>query len=132
MMDSRLPFRGKEVTQVLTRIHRDEGGFTLIELLVTIAILAVLFGIVALSLTGVGSSAEATVESAEEGVVQSAVDIYMAVQRLSTITERDVLDCAVIASGDSDVDFIGFLRHLPTRCLYWWADTGEVTQCSCP
>jgi type II secretory pathway pseudopilin PulG len=104
----------------------------LVELLVTIAILAVLFGIVALSLRGIGSGAESTVESAELGVVQSAADIYMADQNAATITERVVGDCAVIASTDTDVDFIGFLRHLQTRCSYWWTTAGEVTQCSCP
>ncbi|MGM0374193.1 MAG: type II secretion system protein, partial [Chloroflexota bacterium] len=31
---------------------KEEGGFTLVELLVTIAILAVLFGVVTLTLTG--------------------------------------------------------------------------------
>lgn len=130
MMDSRLPFRGKEVKQVLTRIHRDEGGFTLVELLVTIAILAVLFGIAALGLAGVGSSAESEVESAEKGVVQSAVDIYMADQNLATITARGT--AAVIAATDTDAPFKTYLRHLPTRCPYSWTDAGEVSQGTCP
>ena len=132
MMDSRLPFRGKEVRQVLTRIHRDEGGFTLIELLVTISILAVLFGIVALSLTGVASSATTQVNAAELGVVQSAVDIYMAVQNSSTITARTTAD--EIESGDisGDAPFATYLRQLPTRCQYTWNTSGTVSQGTCP
>lgn len=132
MPDSRLQFRGKEVNGMLKRIHRDEGGFTLVELLVTISILAVLFGIVALGLSGVGSSAESDVEDAELGVVQSAVDIYMADQNAATITGRLVGDADVIDTGDSDAPFKIYLRHLPTRCDYWWTAEGEVTQSSCP
>ena len=129
MMDSRLPFRGKEVKQMWKRIHRDQGGFTLIELLVTISILAVLFGIVALSLTGLGSSAEATVESAEEGVVQSAVDIYMAAVLTDTITARATAD--YITSADTEAPFNIYLRHMPTNCKYSWDTDGEVSQGTC-
>ena len=132
MPDSRLQFRGKEVNGMLKRIHRDEGGFTLVELLVTIAILAVLFGIVALKLAGVGSNAEVTVNAAELGTVQSAVDIYMAVENKDTITGRAEVDTDVIDTGDADAPFNIYLRHMPTRCDYWWTTTGEVTQSSCP
>lgn len=107
---------------MLKKLHRAEGGFTLVELLVTIAILAVLFGVVTLSLTGVGSGAEDTVISAECGVVQSAIDIYMADNNLSTITEQS-------SSGPvtSSADFSGFLRDLPTEYDYTWTDTGDLT-----
>jgi prepilin-type N-terminal cleavage/methylation domain-containing protein len=60
------------------KFFKAEGGFTLVELLVTLAILGVLFGIVTLTLSGVGSNAQTTVCDAELEVVQASVDIYLA------------------------------------------------------
>jgi prepilin-type N-terminal cleavage/methylation domain-containing protein len=116
--------------KLMKRLRNEEAGFTLIELLVTIAILGVLFGIVTLTLTGVGSSAETTVEAAELGVVQSAVDIYMADGNYATITARGTGD--VIDTGDADAPFNIYLRSMPTRCDYTWTAAGVVTQSSCP
>ena len=106
-------------------LFNDEGGFTLVELLVTIAILGVLFGIVTLTLSGVGSDAEATVIVAECGVVQSAADIHLAEDTGNSITPRLAGAVNVIASGD--VEFDTYLRDLPTEYTYYWTDTGDVT-----
>lgn len=124
MPGSRLQFRGKEVNGMFKRIHRDEGGFTLVELLVTISILAVLFGIVALSLAGVGANAEKEVKAAELGVVQSAVDIYMAVNNVITVTAST--SCATIAGGGTD--FSKYLRR-DTKYSYAWDTDGKVSKC---
>lgn len=133
MPDSRLQFRGKEVNGMFKRIHSNEGGFTLVELLVTISILAVLFGIVALGLAGVGSNAEVEVQKAELGIVQSAVDIYMADQNLSSLVD-DRTVAAKIVEGDiiDDAPFATYLRHLPTTYCYTWDTDGEVAQPPCP
>lgn len=112
------------------KLVKGEGGFTLIELLVTIAILGVLFGIVTLTLTGVGSNAQTTVCTAELGVVQSSIDIYMAVNNLSTITARTT--AAVIDSGDTDAPFNTYLRSMPTEGTYTWTTAGVATQAACP
>ena len=80
---------------------KDERGFTLIELLVVIAILAVLFGVTALALNGIGSNAETETMAAELDVVQTAVDVYMAENNTDTVTaettghDRWSCDCRV-------------------------------------
>ncbi|MFP3855329.1 MAG: type II secretion system protein, partial [Anaerolineales bacterium] len=60
-----------------SQLLQEDHGFTLVELLVTLSILAVLFGIVTLSLAGVGSDAVDKTAIGECGVVQSAADIYL-------------------------------------------------------
>jgi len=115
---------------MLERIHRGEGGFTLVELLVTIAILALLFGIAALGLGGLTVNSTTQLRAAELAVVQSAVDIYMAVSATDTgvpdIPERT--GAAKITTGtETDSPFRTYLRHLPTSYLYTWTTDGVVT-----
>lgn len=114
---------------MMKRLMIEESGFTLIELLVTIAILSVLFGIVTLTLGGLGANAESTVEAAETEVVQSAIDIYMADQNVSTITARTPAD--YIYATDGDAPFNTYLRSMPTKCEYEWTSAGDVTQGAC-
>jgi len=124
---------------MLKKFHKAQGGFTLVELLVTIAILAVLFGIVTLTLTGVGSDAEDTVNAAEKAVVQSAIDIHMADNNLGTITAKGTaacLDGTEVLFDDSDGttdDTIGQYLRLETssQCEYSWTQEGLVSQANC-
>jgi prepilin-type N-terminal cleavage/methylation domain-containing protein len=117
--------------RIIKKLANEETGFTLIELLVTIAILGVLFGIVTLTLTGVGANAQTTTCTAELGVVQSAVDVYMAVNNLSTLAAGDQVSDAQIDSGDTAWGD-AYLRSMPTLGNYTVAADGVVTAGTCP
>jgi prepilin-type N-terminal cleavage/methylation domain-containing protein len=112
----------KEGLHMVRRLLEEEGGFTLVELLVTISILAVLFGIVTLTLTGVGTDAENAVIEAECGVVQSAIDIFMADNNVATISAQ--ASSGPVTSG---ADFAAYLRNLPTEYNYTWTADGTLT-----
>lgn len=120
---------------MLQNLIKEEGGFTLVELLVTIAILAVLFGVVTLSLTGVGSDAETTVNDAELGVVQSAVDIAIADHNIGTVATPSA-SCTTLDGNeeldpdDATVTIGDYLRLQSgsTKCVYDWDSDGNVVQ----
>ncbi len=120
------------------KLVKGEGGFTLIELLVTIAILGVLFGIVTLTLTGVGANAETTVNDAEAAVVQSAIDIAMAENNLSSVAAQGTAACLDgtedLDSGSGTVllgDYIRLNNSGQSKCRYSWDASGTVTQGAC-
>jgi len=108
------------------KLFKAEGGFTLVELLVTIAILAVLFGITTLTLSGIGSDAQDTVCEAEYHVVQSAIDIYMAANP----------DATLAAGSDTTVGPLtaGFGQYLRSDSVgeYTWTTAGALTAGDCP
>ena len=99
----------------------DQRGFTLIELLVVIAVLAVLFGVTAVSLTGVGSTASQEAAKAEADMVQTAIDVCAAVSGCPTPAAA-----ACNQPGGGITGFETYLRR-QTRFYVGWDSTGKVT-----
>ncbi len=109
-----------------------ERGFTLIELLVVIAILGVLFGLTALALNGLGGDAEDSAKAAEKDMVQTAMDVYMAVEKVDTITAhtgtgKTSMQVGPGTTSTDDDEFATYLRRL-TRYYYCWDANGNITQ----
>ncbi len=110
---------------MFTKLFKKEGGFTLVELLVTIAILAVLFGITTLTLSGVGSNATSVTCAAEVSVVQSAIDIYLAADAATVVAGSGV------KVGPTTTGFGKYLRS-ESLGLYSWDTAGVLTPGTCP
>jgi prepilin-type N-terminal cleavage/methylation domain-containing protein len=107
--------------------RRNQRGFTLIELLVVIAILAVLFGVTALALNGVGSNATQVTKDAEKDIVQTAIDVYMAQNNVSTVTGNVGPAPSKVVGPASGDQFSSLLRR-DSKYLYCWNTNGNITR----
>jgi len=105
---------------------RNEKGFTLIELLIVLAILAILVGVVAMSVGGITDTANTRAMSAELEVVQTAIDTYKTLDGTlsssNTITARST--AAAITSTDTDAPFYKYLDSDTKYTYTWTAWTG--------
>jgi prepilin-type N-terminal cleavage/methylation domain-containing protein len=104
----------------------NERGFTLIELLVVLAILATLFGITALALTGITSNAEEDLATTELDTVHTALDVCAVQSSCTNSTTSTTCEQVGPASGGAN-GFGNYLRRSSTF-YYHWDSNGVITQ----
>lgn len=108
------------------KMRRGEEGFTLVELLVVVAILAVLVAVVLANFTGLLSGSQATAADAELNIVQTAVDVKMANESLTSVT--------AVTTATNDMTSSGFdlyptyMRGQTSKGTYTMTSDGVVTQ----
>lgn len=104
---------------------RKEQGFTLIELLIVLAILAILIGIVALSIGGLRETALKRSMQAEREVVETGLNAYLTLATpLATVPDQYV-GAVQISPG---VGTIGEYLRKTTRFYYTYINVGKPNQ----
>ena len=111
----------------LKRLHRDSRGFTLVELLIVVAILGVLSAIVLPNFTGITERGKEEAAAAELAIVQTAMDVLMANQIISSVTVTAATDNMSDFPDDNGL-YPNYLRTATTTGTYACGATGNVTQ----
>ena len=112
----------------LKRIHRGNKGFTLVELLVVIAILGVLAAIVLPNFTGIVDEGETEAAAAEKATVQTAMDVMMVRNSISTVTAASSTQDMTVFPDATVPLYPDYLRYATTTGNYSCSTTGLVTQ----
>lgn len=99
----------------------NERGFTLIELLVVLAILATLFGITALALSGITSDAEEGLAESELDTVHTAMDVCDVMSGCTIVQDT----CQLV--GPATSGFGTYLRRT-SNFYYGWDTQGVISQ----
>lgn len=102
---------------------RKERGFTLIELLIVLAILAILIGIVALSMGNLRQVTTKRAMQSERETVETALNAYATLQDPTLPVNDQTEPTQILATDDWGV----YLKR-DTKYYYTWVDVAEPTQ----
>jgi len=109
------------------RLRSNQKGFTLVELLIVVAILGILAAIIVPNVTGLVGTGEPEAAAAEKAIVQSAVDIMMIKNGISTgLTTAATSDMSAFPTGYPL--YPDYLRMATTKGTYSCTANGTVTQ----
>ena len=111
----------------LKRIRQDNKGFTLVELLIVVAILGVLASAVLINAGALGNEGETESALAELTTVQTAMDVMMAKNGISSVTATTATS-SMSAFPTGNVLYPTYIRTTTTTGTYSVSTTGLVTQ----
>ncbi len=107
---------------------RKERGFTLIELLIVLAILAILIGIVALSVGNLRMVAMKRGMQSERETVETALNAYVTLQQPLINLADNTTEPKQINPNDAAFAEVGQYLKRATKYYYTWSDVGYPGQ----